>query len=113
MDKTPGSFVEEKELSLVWYYRMLDPEFGDWLANELLATLGDILAETELRVVRGHKTLGVRPSWAHKGDVVGHACAIRPADFILGIGDDRTDEDLFERLPAVYPRGWRNVAGAL
>jgi trehalose 6-phosphate synthase/phosphatase len=99
VDRTPGSFVEEKEYSLVWHYRMADPEFGDWLANELLATLDDLLTETELRAVRGHKAVEVRPAWAHKGEVVSHVSASWPAEFLLGVGDDRTDEDLFERLP--------------
>ena len=45
VDRTPGSFVEEKEYCLVWHYRMADPEFGEWLANELVATLEELLAE--------------------------------------------------------------------
>jgi trehalose 6-phosphate synthase/phosphatase len=99
VDRTPGSFVEEKEYSLVWHYRMSDPEFGDWLANELVATLEELLTETELRAVRGHKNVEVRLSWANKGEAVSRMEALWPADFRLGIGDDRTDEELFERLP--------------
>jgi len=100
VDRTPGSFVEEKEYSLVWHYRMSDPEFGEWLANELVATLDDLLTETELRAVRGHKAIEVRPAWANKGQVVSRMQVLWPADFLMGVGDDRTDEDLFERLPA-------------
>jgi hypothetical protein len=48
-DRTPGSFVEEKEFSLVWHYRMSDPEFGEWLANELAHELEQMLADTLLR----------------------------------------------------------------
>jgi trehalose 6-phosphate synthase/phosphatase len=99
VDRTPGSFVEEKEYSLVWHYRMADPEFGDWLANELVATLDDLLTETELRAVRRQKAVEVRPAWAHKGEVVQQMSAAWSAEFVLGVGDDRTDEDLFERLP--------------
>src|SRR5215469_13025522 len=32
VDRTPGSFVEEKKYALVWHYRMAEPEFGEWLA---------------------------------------------------------------------------------
>jgi len=103
VDRTPGSFVEEKEYSLVWHYRMSDPEFGDWLANELAATLEDLLTETELRAVRGHKAIEVRLAWANKGEIAGRMEGLWPADFCLAIGDDRTDEDLFERLP---PEAW-------
>lgn len=104
VDRTPGSLVEEKEYALVWHYRMSDPEFGDWLANELTAVLDDMLAETELRAVRGQKSVEVRLAWAHKGEVVTRLLArAGGADFVAGFGDDRTDEDMFERLP---PEAW-------
>jgi trehalose 6-phosphate synthase/phosphatase len=103
-DRTPGSFIEEKEHGLVWHYRLSDPEFGDWVANELVHNLEQMLAETERRAIRGHKVVEVRPAWAHKGSVVAWLDSlVGPADFRLGIGDDRTDEDLFEHLP---PEAW-------
>jgi trehalose 6-phosphate synthase/phosphatase len=100
VDRTPGSFVEEKNYALVWHYRMADPVFGEWLANELVSNLEELLAETELRAIRGHKSVEVRLVWANKGEMVSRVEAGLPAvDFRLAIGDDRTDEDLFERLP--------------
>ncbi|HEX8096399.1 MAG TPA: bifunctional alpha,alpha-trehalose-phosphate synthase (UDP-forming)/trehalose-phosphatase, partial [Pyrinomonadaceae bacterium] len=100
VDRTPGSLIEEKEFALVWHYRMADPEFGEWLANELVATLEQMLAETELRAYRGRKIIEVKPVWANKGEVLGRlAQAVPKADFCLAAGDDRTDEDLFSRLP--------------
>lgn len=99
VDRTPGSFIEEKEYSLVWHYRMSEATFSDWLAQELVAMLEDMLAETELRAIRGRKIVEVRPGWLHKGTVatrVKEMCGA--ADFVLAVGDDRTDEDLFESL---------------
>ena len=61
--------IEEKEFALVWHHRLSDPEFGEWLANELVATLDEMLADTELRAIRGHKTVEVRLVWANKGTV--------------------------------------------
>jgi hypothetical protein len=29
-ERTPGSFIEEKEINLTWHYRNSDPEFGSW-----------------------------------------------------------------------------------
>jgi trehalose 6-phosphate synthase/phosphatase len=99
LDRTPGSLIEEKEYALVWHHRLADPEFGEWLANELVATLGKMLAGTELRAVKGQKTVEVRFAWANKGEVVSWLEALRPdAGFRLAMGDDRTDEDLFDRL---------------
>ena len=99
-DRLPGSFVEEKEYGLAWHYRLADPEFGTFLASELVALLNIQLVGTDLVVLSGRKVIEVRFGWATKGDA---ALAIRnwiPApDFELAAGDDRTDEDLFGRLP--------------
>jgi trehalose 6-phosphate synthase/phosphatase len=100
VDRTPGSFVEEKKYALVWHYRMAEPEFGEWLANELVSMLEAMLAETELRAFRGAKIVEVKPVWANKGEVLERLLtAYSDPDFIFAAGDDRTDEDLFERLP--------------
>ena len=59
-----------RSCALVWHHRLADPEFGEWLANELVATLEEMLAETELRPCAGNKTVEVRLAWANKGAVV-------------------------------------------
>jgi trehalose 6-phosphate synthase/phosphatase len=100
VDRTPGSFIEEKEFSLVWHYRMADPEFGDWLANDLVANLDHMLAESPVKAIKGQKTVEVKSLWANKGQV--YSRLILPdavPDFIMAAGDDVTDEDLFARLP--------------
>jgi trehalose 6-phosphate synthase/phosphatase len=100
VDRTPGSFIEEKEFSLVWHYRMADPEFGEWLANDLVANLDHMLAESPVKAVKGQKTVEVKSLWANKGQVYSRllASGITP-DFVMAAGDDVTDEDLFARLP--------------
>jgi len=100
VDRTPGSFVEEKKYALVWHYRMAEPEFGEWLANELVSMLEAMLAETELRAFRGEKVVEIRPAWANKGGALDRLLGDFPdADFLFAAGDDRTDEDVFEHLP--------------
>jgi len=99
VDRTPGSFVEEKKYALVWHHRLAEPEFGAWLANELVSMLEAMLAETELRAFRGQKIVEVRPVWANKGEAFERILTAYPQpDFLFAAGDDRTDEDLFERL---------------
>ena len=100
VNRTPGSFIEEKEYALVWHYRMSAPEFGEWLARELVAMLEGMLAETELRAIRGRKIVEVKPLWIHKGAAAERlAGACGPGSFQFAVGDDRTDEDTFEVLP--------------
>ena len=100
VDRTPGSFVEEKKYGVVWHYRLAEPEFGAWLANELVSMLEAMLAETELRAFRGDKVVEVKPVWANKGNALDQLLAVLSSpDFLFAAGDDRTDEDLFEHMP--------------
>ena len=99
-DRTPGTFVEEKEFALVWHYRTADPDVGEWVANELIATLDPALSQTELTAQRGNKIVEVKLAAANKGEVLARIRNVAEgADFMLFAGDDRTDEDLFARLP--------------
>lgn len=100
VDRTPGSSIEEKEFALVWHYRTIEAEFGEWLATELVAMLETMLAETELRAYRGKKIIEVKPHWANKGAFAAEVLQRCGADgLIFAVGDDRTDEDLFAQLP--------------
>jgi trehalose 6-phosphate synthase/phosphatase len=100
VDRTPGSFVEEKKYGVVWHYRMAEPEFGAWLANELVSMLEAMLAETDLRAFRGSKVVEVKPVWANKGEALDRLLTVLSSpDFLFAAGDDRTDEDLFEHMP--------------
>ena len=99
-DSAPGSLVEDKDFALAWHYRLVDAEFGAWLASELVTTLENLLAGTELAVIHGNKVVEVRYAWANKGEVAAHLAArFKRKSFVLAIGDDRTDEDLFASLP--------------
>ncbi|HET9681353.1 MAG TPA: trehalose-phosphatase, partial [Candidatus Limnocylindrales bacterium] len=99
-DRAPGSFVEEKALGLAWHFRLAHPEFGGWLANGLQSVLERQLAGSDLAVTRGRKVIEVRFGWANKGEAIGLVRSVAPHPrFELAVGDDRTDEDLFERLP--------------
>ncbi len=106
--RAPGSFVEEKPHALAWHYRLTEPQFGEWLARELLATLEGLLAATEVRAVPGNKVVEVRFAWAHKGEAARTLLAETGADLALAIGDDQTDEDLFA---ALRPEDWSVVVG--
>jgi trehalose 6-phosphate synthase/phosphatase len=100
VDRTPGSFIETKEFSLVWHYRMADPEFGEWLANDLVANLDHMLAESPVKAVKGQKTVEVKSFWANKGEVYSRLLlSDSTPEFIMAAGDDVTDEDLFARVP--------------
>jgi trehalose 6-phosphate synthase/phosphatase len=102
VDRTPGSFYEEKAAGLAWHYRLADAELGPLQARELTLHLTDVLSNTPVEVMHGHKVIEVRQQGVNKGLVVGDVLAHernRGAAFLFAIGDDRTDEDLFTALP--------------
>jgi trehalose 6-phosphate synthase/phosphatase len=99
-DSAPGSLIEEKDYALAWHYRLVDAQFGAWLSNELVTTLENLLSGTELGVIHGNKVVEIRYAWANKGEVAAlMASRFKRKSFVLAMGDDRTDEDLFRRLP--------------
>ncbi len=97
--RTPGSFVEEKAFALAWHYRKTDPELGNLRAKELADSLHDILAGTDLQVLQGKKVLEIKPAGINKGKAALHWLEQSEYDFIMAMGDDWTDEDLFTVLP--------------
>jgi trehalose 6-phosphate synthase/phosphatase len=99
MDRLPGALLEEKDFSLAWHYRRADPDQARVRAQELLDTLADYTRNIDVQVLEGRKVIEVRPSGINKGTAAQEWLKDCAPDFILGIGDDWTDEDLFRALP--------------
>lgn len=99
VDRVPGSFVENKDFSIVWHYRNSDPELASMRAKELMDDLVDFTANIDIQVLKGDKVVEVRNAGINKGTTALHFIS-GDYDFILAIGDDLTDEDLFKILPA-------------
>ncbi|AWM31484.1 bifunctional alpha,alpha-trehalose-phosphate synthase (UDP-forming)/trehalose-phosphatase [Hymenobacter nivis] len=97
--RTAGSFVEVKDYSLVWHYRRADADLGAVRARELLTHLTFMTSNTDLQVMEGNKVIEIKNAGIHKGAAAGRWLAHYPTDFVLALGDDRTDEDTFRALP--------------
>jgi len=98
VDRLPGAFIEEKEFALAWHYRLAEPDLASLRAQELTDHLIDLTETSELRVMPGHKVIEVRPAGTSKGTAC-QAFLARDYEFVLAMGDDTTDEDLFRVLP--------------
>jgi trehalose 6-phosphate synthase/phosphatase len=94
-----GSLLEEKELSIAWHYRGADPELGPQRAKELIDELTTFTANLALQVIEGKKVVEIRSAGVNKGATAGELALRLEPDFILALGDDQTDEDLFRVLP--------------
>jgi trehalose 6-phosphate synthase/phosphatase len=99
VDRVVGSFVEEKDFALVWHYRGVELEAGKSAAQELYDQLLALTANIDVHVLQGNRTVEVRIAGVNKGTAGRRFLSGDTYDFILCIGDDTTDEDLFAVLP--------------
>lgn len=99
VNRTPGSFVEEKEYSLVWHYRKVETGLGEVRTRELTSHLKYLTNNRNLHVLEGDKVLEIRNSDVNKGLAALRILEYYSPDFIMACGDDRTDEDTFTVLP--------------
>lgn len=97
-DRTPGTFIEEKTKSLVWHYRKSDPELAAGRVVELKTVLSSLISD-KLSIMDMNKALEVVNRQISKGTAVSELITNKEYDFILCIGDDVTDENMFINLP--------------
>jgi trehalose 6-phosphate synthase/phosphatase len=98
-DRTPGSFIEEKDYSIAWHFRQCEPEMLAVKLSEIRENLMALTRSTTLGLQEGNKVLEVKDTRVNKGYVSSLFIQHNNFDFILGAGDDYTDEDLFLSLP--------------
>lgn len=99
VDRTPGSFIEEKNYSLAWHYRNTDPDFGEKRATELNTVLTSLIGNDDISVLNGNKVMEVKSSNVNKGRASVRMLGEDDYDFVMAIGDDWTDEFMFQELP--------------
>ncbi|KAK6456299.1 threalose-6-phosphate phosphatase [Scheffersomyces xylosifermentans] len=119
-DKTPGSNIEIKKVALTWHYRRADPVLGSYQAQKCIKQLQETVAKVyDVEVMAGKANIEVRPKFLNKGEIVKrlvlnpHGAKQDPhsvnktradvpidqlPDFMLCLGDDLTDEDMFRSL---------------
>jgi len=97
--QTPGAFVEEKDFSLVWHYRQVDPTLAAVRVGELKSALMQLTARLNVGVLDGDRAIEVKDAAINKGRATGRWLEEGRYDFILAAGDDVTDEDMFAALP--------------
>jgi trehalose 6-phosphate synthase/phosphatase len=100
IEKTPNSWLEIKNTALVWHYRKVDT----WLANlreeQLVRALIEPCTRLNLQIVPGNKILEIKPSAFNKGTEIKRRMQKEKFDFVMVIGDDTTDEDMFRAIPS-------------
>lgn len=98
-DKTPRSFIEEKDYSLVWHYRRVETGLGELRAREIISHLKYLSNNMNLQVLEGNKVVEIKNLEVNKGKASSRWLEYDKADFIMAVGDDWTDEDTFKAMP--------------
>jgi trehalose 6-phosphate synthase/phosphatase len=98
-DRTPGSLVENKSSSISWHFRNTDPDQGANRSIELKEELQSLVSNLNIEIIEGNKLLEIKNSDFNKGKAAAEYVRKNSFDFILAIGDDYTDEYIYEELP--------------
>ncbi len=99
VDRTPGSFVEEKIYSLVWHCRKSEPDLAKLRSQEIKNALYTMTSNLNIGVFEGNKIIEVKDISANKGHSIVSWTSFGNWDFVFCAGDDYTDEDMFNALP--------------
>jgi trehalose 6-phosphate synthase/phosphatase len=92
----PNSFVEDKNFSLAWHYRNAEDRLGYFSSRKLLSILEKEVTTYNLKVLDGSKVIEIMSPDIGKGLAVKWLTEQKYYDFILCIGDDVSDEEMFD-----------------
>ena len=104
VNRTPNTYVEDKGSARVWQFRDAEADFGPSQAKELHAELEIALRAEAVDITTGKGYVEVKLRGVNKGAAIdSFLTALQTEqgvvpDFVLCVGDDRSDESMFERL---------------
>jgi trehalose 6-phosphate synthase/phosphatase len=95
-----GTEIEEKESSLVWHFRNANDDCVALKIEKLKDEIRQIIiSNPTLQILEGNKILEIKSNQFNKGSVMMPLLKNGQFGFILAVGDDVTDEDLFTIMP--------------
>jgi trehalose 6-phosphate synthase/phosphatase len=98
-DRLPGAAIEEKELSITWHYKKADIEQASHTAKELADNLMAIIQNMNIHLIHGNRAIELYQSGIDITEIAMNLLNTQNFDFILAIGNDWSDEFLFQTLP--------------
>jgi trehalose 6-phosphate synthase/phosphatase len=96
--KCSESFIEDKHFSLAFHYRNAEQNSAFVCSRELVKLVGKYSQSLELKILDGNKVVEIMHKSIGKGIAVKQLMEKKKFDFILSIGDDVTDEEIFDLL---------------
>ena len=98
--KTPHSKLEIKETTLVWHYREVDIWLAELRITQLISELNNLSSRKKLQIIKGNKIIEIKSGEFTKGKEALRLIEENDYDFIMALGDDTTDEEMFTQLPS-------------
>jgi trehalose 6-phosphate synthase/phosphatase len=98
-DKTPGSRIEMKKTSISWHYRNSDKWLAELRKQQLVNALMNPCTRLNLQIMRGNKVIELKMVGVDKGIEAVRLMNADNYDFVMAMGDDITDEDMFHTMP--------------
>ncbi|MBA3664277.1 MAG: bifunctional alpha,alpha-trehalose-phosphate synthase (UDP-forming)/trehalose-phosphatase [Bacteroidetes bacterium] len=98
IDQYPGSFIEEKLYSVAWHYRTVENIDEDLIRTVFSKELISLNIHNDFQILHGNKVIEIKSAHTNKGQFLTHFLSKEKYDFVLGVGDDITDEDMFSVL---------------
>lgn len=97
--RTPNSKIEVKKTALVFHYRDVDPWLAELRVNQLFNSLITPCSRHNMQIMKGNKIIEIKSTDSSKGSEAKRLLKKDNYDFVMAIGDDTTDEDMFSALP--------------
>lgn len=97
-DRMPGALIEEKDFSLAFHYRLCEPDLVATKLNEVKDALVSMTQTMTIGLQEGNKVIEMKDLRVNKGYGASVFLKNPKFDFIMSVGDDVTDEDLFDVL---------------
>lgn len=104
VERTPGSYIEEKKHSISWCYQNANTTYSKFQSLECQTNLEDMLKHYDVEISPAKSFLEVHPNYLNKGSIVRRILKRSGSvDFVFCAGDDKTDENMFEVfLPTAF-----------
>jgi trehalose 6-phosphate synthase/phosphatase len=99
--KVHGVIIEERASSISWHYRNVSFDDAYIVTEDLLNCLNNyITEEMNILVVHKKRVVEIRKNECNKGTASEKMIQLKNFEFILSVGDDITDENMFNALPS-------------
>jgi trehalose 6-phosphate synthase/phosphatase len=94
----PGSFIEEKKYGISWHFSAVENIDEEAVRLAFSKEMMPLNVQNEFDILYGNKMLEVKSALMNKGLFVAEFLRNSNFDFVLAIGDDVTDEEMFFAL---------------